>query len=162
MTTKLFALTFSVFLLLSQPSFLLGQSVAGQQQDWKVVQALTSGDNLSIETKDGKRLKGKLRNTSETMLTLTRKSKTVEINKDEIKKIYQLSGGSRAKSALIGTTIGAGAGAGASLITLGSTGGSDDTTGIVGKGVLIGSGIGLLFGLLVGKGSKRVLIYESN
>lgn len=161
MMTKLFALSLSVFLLFSQPASLAGQSVAGPQSDWQAVQSLPSGTDVLIETKVGRRLKGKLSAAAETTLTLVRQNKTDELNRDEIKKIYRLRGGSRAKSALIGTAVGAGAGAGVSLIALGSSGGSDDTNGIVGKGVLIGAGIGLVVGLLTGKSRQRVLVYES-
>jgi hypothetical protein len=160
MTTKLFSLTFTVLLLLSQPSFLLGQAV-NQQQDWAVVQALSPGVKLLIETKDGKRFKGKFNNASAAVLALTRNNRTENLNKDNIQKIYQSSGGSRATSTLIGTALGAGVGGGGAAILLGATGGSDDTTGIIGKGILVGAGIGAVLGLVAGKGSRRVLIYES-
>jgi len=161
MTTKLFALTFTILLLLSQPSFLLGQNVP-QQQDWTAVQNLSIGVKLLIETKDGKSLKGNLNNVSVTTLSLTRKNTTTNLNRDDIRKIYQLgSGGSRVKSALIGTAVGAGVGAGGAAIALGATGGSDDTTGVVTSGILIGAVIGAVVGLVVGKGSRRVLVYES-
>jgi hypothetical protein len=161
MTTKLFALTFIVLLLLSQPPLLLGQDVAEQQQGWAAVQALTSGVKLQIETKDGKQIKGKLNNASETTLTLTRNGTTAKLNRDDIQKIYQLRGGSRATSTLIGTAAGAGVGTGASLALLAATGGSDDFNGILATGILIGAGIGAAVGLLAGKGNKRILIYES-
>lgn len=162
MTTKLFAVTFTIVLLFSQSSFLLGQNTS-QQQDWTVVQNLSTGIKLLVETKDGKRIKGNLNNVSATTLTLSRNQTTANFNKDDIRKIYQFSsgGGSRAKSALIGTAVGAGVGAGGAAIALGSTGGSDDTTGILTTGILIGAGIGAVIGLVAGKGSKRVLIYES-
>jgi len=161
MTIKLFALTSAIFMLLSQPSFLLGQNVS-EQQNWEAVQALSTGVKLLIETKDGKQLKGNLANASLTTLALIRNNKTNNLNKDDIRKIYQLSGGSRAKSALLGTAVGAGGGAGVALILLGSTGGSDDTNGILGTGAAIGAGIGAIVGLLLGKSSRRVLVYESN
>ncbi len=161
MTTKLFAATFTIVLLFSQSSFLLGQNVS-QQQDWTAVQNLSTGIKLLVETKDGKRLKGNLNNVSATTLTLSRNQTSANFNRDDIRKIYQFSsGGSRAKSALIGTAVGAGVGAGAAAIALGSTGGSDDTTGILASGILIGAGIGAAIGFIAGKDSKRVLIYES-
>lgn len=161
MTTKLFALTIAVFLLLSQPSITLAQS-ASQQQEWTAVEALASRVKLSIETKNGKQLKGNFNNASSTTLSLSRKNKTETINRDDIRKIYQLtSGGSRGKSTAIGAGVGAGVGAGGAAIALGATGGSDDTSGIVISGMLIGAGIGAVIGLLAGNGSKRTLIYES-
>jgi hypothetical protein len=161
MTTKLFAITFTIVLLFSQPSFLLGQSVS-QQQDWTAVQNLSTGIKLLIETKDGKSLKGNLNNVSATTLTLSRNNTTANFNRDDIRKIYQFSrGGARVKSALIGTAVGAGIGVGGAAIALGSTGGSDDTTGILTSGILIGAGIGAVIGLVAGKGSRRVLVYES-
>jgi hypothetical protein len=160
MTTKLFALTFTVFLFFAQPSLLLGQSVS-QTQDWAAVEALAPGVKLLVETKDGKQVKGKLKNVSAGALALDRKNRTENFNKDEIKIIYRLSNGSRAKSLLIGTAAGVGVGAGAALIALGATGGSDDGTGIVAAGTLIGGGVGALLGLVAGKGSRRTLIYEA-
>jgi hypothetical protein len=160
MTTKLFSVTFTVLLLLSHPSFLLGQAV-NQQQDWAAVQALSSGVKLLIETKNGKQLKGKLNNSSAATLVLTRNNRTENLNRDDIQKIYELGGGSRAKSTAIGAAVGAGVGGGGAAILLGATGGSDDTAGILGQGILIGAGIGAIIGLAAGKGSRRVLIYES-
>jgi len=160
MTTKLFSLTLTILLLLSQPSFLLGQAV-DQQRDWAAVQSLSTGVRLLIETKDGKRLKGKLSNASAATIALTRNNRTENLNKDDIQKIYELGGGSRAKSTAIGAALGAGVGGGGAAILLAATGGSDDTTGIIGKGVLIGAGVGAVMGLVVGKGSRRILIYES-
>jgi hypothetical protein len=161
MTTKLFALTIAVFLLLSQPSLSLGQS-ASQQQDWTAIEALASGVKLLMETKNGKQLKGNFNNASNTTIVITRKNRTETINRDDIQKIYQLSsGGSRGKSTLIGAGVGAGVGAGGAAIALGATGGSDDFSGIMARGILIGAGIGAVIGLLAGNGSKRTLIYES-
>jgi hypothetical protein len=160
MTTKLFSLAVTILLLLSQPLFLLGQA-ANQQEEWAAVQTLSSGVKLLIETKDGKRFKGTFNNASLATIALTRNNRTENLNKDDIQKIYQLGNGSRAKSTLLGTAIGAGVGAGGAAILLGATGGSDDTTGILGKGLLIGAGIGAIIGLAAGKGSRRVLIYES-
>lgn len=116
---------------------------------------------MQVETKDGKRLKGKLTSASSTTLALTVNNKPIDLNKEDIQKIYQLSGGSRVTSALLGAAIGAGVGVGAALALLGATGGSDDTTGILGRGILIGAGIGTAVGAAIGKGSRRVLIYES-
>ncbi|MDQ4122460.1 MAG: hypothetical protein M3209_13560 [Acidobacteriota bacterium] len=160
MTTKFFSLTLTILLLLSQPTFLLGQAV-NQQQDWSAVQALSPGIKLLVETKNGKRLKGTLNNASVATLALTRNNRTENLNKDDIQRVYRLNTGSREKSALIGTAAGAGLGAGAAAIALGSTGGSDDAAGILGAGILIGAGIGAVIGLVAGNGSRRVLIYES-
>ena len=161
MTTKLFALIFTIVLLLIQPSFLLGQRVS-EQPGWETVQALSAGTKLSVETKDGKIKKGKLDNVSSTVITLTAKGgKTVSFNRDEIRKIYRLEKGLKAKSTLIGTGIGAGVGAGAALILLASTGGSDDFSGIVATGLLIGAGVGAALGSIAGLGSRKFPVYES-
>jgi hypothetical protein len=159
MTTKLFALTFSIVLLLSQPLFLLGQDT--RQADWAAVQSLSQGAKLLIETKDGKRIKGRLTTASATTLGITRGNGTSSLNKDDIRRIYQLSGGSRAKSLIIGTAAGAGVGAGVGAIALGSTGGSDDAAGILILGTLLGAGVGAVLGALAGKSERRLLIYES-
>lgn len=161
MTSKFFALTLTLLLFVSQPLFLLAQDVPKQQQDWTAIQALAAGTKLEIETKAGKRLKGKLNTASDTTIALFHNNTTVNLNRDEIQRIYRLSGGSRATSTAIGVAVGAGAGAGISAAALGATSGSDNTTGILATGILIGTGIGAALGAALGKGSRRVLIYES-
>jgi hypothetical protein len=160
MTIKLFSLFFIVLLLLTQPPLLLAQNVP-QQQNWATIQALSPGVKLLIETNDKKRFEGKLRSATETTLTLDRSSGAANLNKTDIQRIYRLGGGSRVKTAVIGTAVGAGVGAGASLVLLGATGGSDDFNGILGTGILIGAGIGAALGAALGKSRRRELIYES-
>ncbi len=160
MTTKLFSLTMIFLVLLTQPLFVAAQNVSAQS-DWAAVQNLSAGARLQIETKDGKRQKGTLDVVSATAVTLRGNGRNTSVSKDDVQKIYQLRGGSRVTTGLIGAAVGAGGGAGAAAALLGATGGSDDTTGILGKGILIGLGIGAAIGVAVGKNGRRTLVYES-
>ena len=161
MPTKLFAITFSIILLLFQPSFLLGQTVS-EQKDWDNVQSLSAGVKLSVETKDGRKIKGKLDNISSSEINLIGgDGKAISLKKEDIRRIYRFSKGLKAKSILIGTGLGAGVGAGAALLLLGATGGSDDTSGIIATGLLIGAGVGAAIGAAAGLGDRKFLIYKS-
>lgn len=160
MSTKLFSLSFIVVTLLSQPAILLAQD-ASEQRGWATIRAVTAGDKLLIETRNGERTEGRLSNTSDTAITLTRDNKTINLSRDQVLRIYRLSGRSRVKPTLIGTGVGAGIGAGAAAAVLGATGGSDETTAFVALITVVGAGVGAAIGALAGKGRRRTLIYES-
>lgn len=158
--TKAFSFAFALALLLTQPPMLLAQE-ATNQQGWAAVEALSAGDKLRVETKSGEHMEGKYMELSDSALTLSRKGRTLGLNRTDIRRIYRLGGGSRLKSALIGTGVGAGAGVGVALAALGATGGSDETPAFIAIVSLLGAGIGAVAGAAAGKGAKRTLIYES-
>jgi small nuclear ribonucleoprotein (snRNP)-like protein len=134
--------------------------------DWATVMAVSPGEKLSVELKDGKKIKGRLRTVSDSMLTLDRDSKSSDLSRDSISRVYRLvgsAGKSVGKAAAIGAGIGAGAGIGVGIASGGyetlSRGEVAGILGVVGAG--IGAGIGAIVG---GLGSKetRVLVYQSN
>ena len=134
--------------------------------DWSTVMAISPGEKLSIELKDGKKIKGRLRTVSDSMLTLDRDSKTSDLSRDSISRVYRLvgsAGKSVGKAAAIGAGIGAGAGVGVGIASGGyETLSRGEVAGILG---LVGAGIGAGIGAIVGGlGSKetRVLVYQSN
>ena len=160
MNTKLYAAVFAVFIFLSQPAFLLGQQTT-DKSDWTAVESLVAGDKLSIETKDGKRLKGTMNSVSPSGLNLNVRGASTNIDRNNIRKVYRLDeSGSRTKSALLGAAVGAGIGGGGTAIALTSRGGSDGAAGYLAAGIAVGAAIGAALGYFAGKGSKRTLIYE--
>lgn len=145
-------------------------SFAAQTSDpnrqWATVQSTSTGTKLSLRLKDGKKLEGRLRNISDTELTLDRDNKSTSVTRDFIAKVYRVEQKSRGKSvtkgALIGAGIGFGAGAGVAI----AAGSYEDLetaelVGILGGiGAGIGAGLGALFSSF-GKKEHKVLIYEN-
>lgn len=161
--TLVFLLIVSTLLVSVTPA--LAQQ-AGVSSDWATVQAMAPGEKVSIETKDGKKMKGRLRSVSDTMVTLDRGSKTSDLSRDSISRVYRMvgsAGKSVGKAAAIGAAIGGGAGVGLGI----ASGGYEDLSkgeiaGILG---LVGAGIGAGIGAIVGGlGSKetKVLVYQSS
>jgi hypothetical protein len=142
-----------------------GQTGAPNRQ-WADVQATSTGNKLSLRLKDGKKMEGRLVNISDTALTIDRGSKSTDVTRDSIEKVYRIEPKSRGKSiakgALIGAGIGFGAGAGVGI----AAGNYEDLetaelVGILGGiGAAIGAGLGALFSSF-GKKEQKVLIYES-
>ncbi|MCI0663580.1 MAG: hypothetical protein L0220_21160 [Acidobacteria bacterium] len=182
MTKKMIAVSCASFLLLIQPQVLLAQDGIAQdnpaaiernvanskglspqdavaQDNWEAVRSIPAGDEITVETRDGKRMKGRMSGISGTTLTFSSKNRPVSLDQPEIKKIYrQVTGGSRAKNSLLGTAIGAGIGAGIGLFFVAAYGEGVDADAfatLMGFGAGIGAGVGVLF-----KGSKKLLIYE--
>jgi len=134
-------------------------------RDWSVVRALASGETLSVRTKDGKKVDGRLRGVTDTTITIDRDGGSTDVNRDSVEKVYQVVSGSRGKSvakgAAIGAAIGFGAGAGVG-IAAGSYEDLDrgELVAILGGiGAAIGAGIGALAASF-GRKEKKVLIYE--
>lgn len=132
-------------------------------RDWSALRTLSVGTKLSVKMKSGETVEGRLSGVSDTGLTLSRKNKTVELERGQIRRAYRVGGGSVGKATLIG--LGAGAGAGAAIgagIAAGGTHESGEAALPVlvfgAGGAIIGTAAGLVTGLL---GRKRVLIYES-
>ena len=111
-------------------------------------------------------MEGRLVNISDTALTIDRGSKSTDVTRDSIEKVYRIEpkskGKSVAKGALIGAGIGFGAGAGVGI----AAGNYEDLetaelVGILGGiGAAIGAGLGALFSSF-GKKEQKILIYES-
>ena len=151
-----------IAVMLAAPMNGLAQSTT--TNNWTAVSTFPSGQNLVIELKTGKKLKGKFGSASETAVTLMRGKKTEEINRSDIRRVSRENGVSAGKSTAIGAAIGGGAGAGLGA----AIGGCDgrqiciiDRGGAAAILGAMGAGIGAITGLLVGKGrQKKILIYE--
>lgn len=130
--------------------------------DWSKLNAVAAGSKLSVKLKSGKTVDGKLTGVSDTALSLTVKGKPVDVKRDDIASVYQITKKSATKATLIGLGVGAGAGA-----AIGLAGRKDDSfvkldNAITAGLTVLGAGAGALTGFLIGRGgSKRVLIYQS-
>ena len=156
-------LTISLALLTSLllPSVALAQGAPVQNRDWSVLKTVTSGTKLVTKLKSGRNVEGKLTAVSDTALSMTVKDKPLDLNRDDIRSVYQVNGKSATKATLIGLAAGGGTGA-----AIGAAG-SDNVfvKRSAGAGVfgILGAGAGALAGFVIGKsGHKRVLIYEAN
>jgi hypothetical protein len=139
------------------------QNRAAQVNDWSVLRNVTSGSKLVVHLKIGKTIEGKLSGVSDTALSLSVSNKPVDLNREDVVRVYRIIGKSATKAALVGAGVGAGAGAAVGV----AGGGNRDSFGAPSRSVLtaglavLGAGAGAITGFLVGKGGhKRVLIYE--
>jgi hypothetical protein len=141
----------------------LAQNAAVPSHDWSALNTVTSGSKLDVKLKDGKTLKGKLSGVSDTALSLSVKDKPVDLKREDVVSVYQVSGKSATKATLIGMGMGAGVGA-----VIGAVGDSRSTgfekidKAATAALTILGAGAGALAGYLIGRGRhKRVLIYEA-
>ena len=142
----------------------LAQNAAAQAGDWSALKTVAAGSKLSVKLKSGKSVDGKLTGVSDTALSLSVSNKPVDINRDDVQRIYQIKGKSATKATLIGAGVGAGTGA-----VIGAVGSANDNDGFdkldhaVTAGLtVLGAGAGAITGYLIGRsGHKRVLIYEA-
>lgn len=153
------SLVLVVSLLLSP--VVLAQNTTAQAGDWSALKTVAQGSKLSVKLKDGKSVEGKLSGVSDTALSLSVKGKPVDLNRNDVQRVYQLEGKSATKATLIGAGVGAGAGA-----AIGASGGDDGfgpSKGVFAAGfAVLGAGAGAIAGYLIGRsGHKRVLIYEA-
>lgn len=144
-----------------------GAMAQAEMNDWSKVTALANGSNLSVKLKNGKTVKGTLSSVSDSTLSLTVNNAPVEIKREEVRTVHEvIKKGSGGKGALIGTAVGAGAGA-----ALGAVGDAQNQDGFGGEKLdnafvagltVLGAGAGALAGYFIGRrGSKRVLVYEA-
>jgi len=160
MKTKLFSLLLAGMLFMAQSPVALVQA-QGSLRDWSVVQAVATDERLIVKQKDGKTVEGRMIEASETNLTLSRNNKVINIPRDSILEIHHSKGkAAKAKWALIGTGIGAAAGAGIGGAKASSV--IDDGGIYVVAGLVIGAGAGAVGGVLFGASRRqRELIYTA-
>lgn len=148
-------------LLLTMVTF--AQTSTAQGNDWSILRTVKTGSKLVVNLRNGATAEGRLSGVSDTALSLSVSNKLVELNRDDVMRVYRIVGKSATKAVLVGAGVGAGAGAAVGV----AGGGSNDGFGVPSRSVLtaglavLGAGAGALAGFLVGKGGhKRVLIYE--
>ena len=140
-------------------------SVTAQRSpgDWSALQSITADTKLSVKLKTGKTADGTFKSVSDASLTLTTKNGPVDLKRDEIASVYEITRKSATKSTMIGLGVGAGVGA-----ALGAAAASNDNqdfdkldqAALAGL-VVIGSVAGTVTGYFLGRRSKKVLLYQS-
>ena len=129
--------------------------------DWSVVQSLSPDEQIVINLKSGKEVKGKFLDAAGNEVTILRKGKHESFLKDMVAQIHHVKGkAKKGQWALIGAGIGAGTGFG-----IGQAKNSppvDDGEIYSVMGTILGAGIGAVGGFLFGQAKrKRVLIYQA-
>ena len=129
--------------------------------NWAVVQRLNTNEKLLVKQKNGKEVKGRMIEATDTTLTIDRDGKPLSIARNDVRQVYVIEGkAQKGKWALIGAGIGAGAGAGIGASKASS--GSDDSEIWIPVGLLFGTGIGAVTGLVFGQSNRsRVMVYDA-
>jgi hypothetical protein len=146
-------------MLLNLPIAMAQQPAASG--DWSAVQNLAPGEDIVVNLKDGRGVKGKLISVTDAELSLTRNHKSETFSRDRIFQIYQRKRkAQKGKYAAIGAGIGAGVGLGIGLAK--NSPPIDDGEIYPQLGTALGAGIGAIGGFLFGDAKrKRVLIYQA-
>ncbi|MDT7604224.1 MAG: hypothetical protein QOF61_2221 [Acidobacteriota bacterium] len=159
---KRFTISLVLVASLLLPSVTLAQGTTVPTRDWSGLRTVPSGSKLVVKLKNGKTVEGNLSGVSDAALSVSVSNNSVDLNRDDVLRVYQVGGKSAKNATLIGAAVGAGAGA-----AVGAAGGDSDgfapTKGQLAAGLaVLGAGVGALVGFAVGKsGHKRVLIYEA-
>ena len=137
-----------------------------QTSNWSRLTAVGTGAKLSVKLKNGKTVNGTFSNASDSTLSVMVKNSPVEIKRDDVATVYEVTKKSSAtKATLIGMGVGAGAGAAAGgLADANDDSGFEKIDHVATAGLAIaGAGVGALVGYLVGRGggNKRVLLYQA-
>lgn len=159
---KRFSISLVLLASLLLSSVVLAQGTNSPSGDWSALKTVAQESKLYVKLKNGKTVEGRLSAVSDTALTLSVSGKPVDLNRDDVLRVYQLRGKSAATATLIGAGLGAGAGAALGAAG-GDNGGFAPTKSQLSAGLaVLGAGAGALVGYLIGRGGhKRVLIYEA-
>ena len=156
---KALSLVVIVLFISSQAPLVFSQQ--GASTDWAAVQQIKTNEDLVVKKKDGDQLKGEMIEASETSLTIDRDGKPLSIPRSDVRQVYVTSGkAQKGKWALIGAGIGAGAGTGIGAVKYSPN--VDDSEVYIVGGLLIGTGVGAVSGMLFGQSRrKRVMVYDA-
>ena len=155
-----------LFVFLMLPTISVAQSQGGDA--WSALRAFRPGQKVDVKLKDGKSTSGEFVSVTDTVLTLSREGKPIDVKKAEAFRIYRVSEKHVGKSTLIGTAVGAGVGAvvGATvkdcpLFGPPSSCSRPSAAYVVGGAIVFaipGTAVGLILGLVRG---NRELLYEA-
>jgi hypothetical protein len=161
MKRKILPLLLVVFLLSGHTSWTFAQQTA-TGGDWSAVQRIGTDEKLVVKRKDGKELKGRMIEATETTLRIDRDGKPFDIPRADVRRVQVISGkAEKGKWALIGAGIGGAVGTGIGASKYRSD--RDDYGIYVYMGALIGVGAGAVGGLLFGQSKRdRDLVYSVN
>lgn len=134
--------------------------------DWARLSAVELESKLVVKLKDGKKVEGKLSRVSDTGLTLSVKSKPVEVKRDEVASIHWVKKKGATQATLIGLGVGAGVGAAAGALGRSNDDGQFDfdklDNAIHAGMIVLAAGAGAITGYFIGRSQKkRVLIYQA-
>jgi hypothetical protein len=148
-------------LLVLASSSPLTMAQRASSNDWAIVKQLRTNEKLVVKRMDGKELKGKMIEASDTALTIDRDGKPSSISRTDVRQVYVISGkAEKGKWALIGAGVGAGAGTGIGATQYRAD--RDDYGIYIYMGTLIGTGVGAVSGLLFGQSRRsRDLVYDA-
>ena len=161
MKRKSLLLLLVIFLLSGQTSWAVAQQTP-TGGDWSSVQRIGTDEKLVVKRTDGREIKGRMIEATETTLRIDRDGKPFEIPRADVRQVQVISGkAEKGKWALIGAGIGGGVGTGIGAAKYRSD--RDDYGIYVYMGALIGIGAGAVGGLLFGQSKRdRRLVYSIN
>jgi len=160
-------ISFRVAMVLVTSILLSSVSASGQistvaANDWSRVNSVSQGTKLEIKLKNGKTIGGRLTNVSDSGLSVSAKDKSVDVKREDVSAVYQVTGKSATKAALIGMGVGAGVGLGVGLSGRSNDGFEKIENAATAGLTVLGAGAGALVGYLVGRsGRKKELIYQA-
>jgi len=151
-----------VLLLLSGYTPLAFSHETPSLSEWASVQQIKTNERVFVRQKNGKEIKGRMIEASDTTLMIDRDGKPFSIPRGDVRQVYVVSGtAQKGKWALIGAGIGAGVGTGIGYAKYSPN--SDDSEIYIPIGLLIGAGSGAVGGMLFGQSTrKRELVYAAN
>src|SRR5215212_10620257 len=151
-----------VLLLLSSHAPLAFSQQDPSLSEWASVQHIKTDERVFVRQRNGKEVKGRMIEASDTALTIDRDGKPLSIARGDVRQVYVISGtAQKGKWALIGAGIGAGVGTAIGYAKYSPD--SDDSEIFIKVGLLIGAGSGALGGMLFGQSTrKRELVYMTN
>jgi hypothetical protein len=160
MKRKTFPLLLVVFLFAGQSSWAMAQS--SSSNNWSAVQQIGTDEKIVVKKKDGKEVKGRMIEASDTTLRIDRDGKPLEISRGDVRHVHVISGkAEKGKWALIGAGIGGAAGTGIGASKYRSD--RDDYAVYIYMGALIGVGAGAVGGLIFGQSKRdRKLVYSTD
>lgn len=126
------------------------------------MQQIRTNEKLFVRQKNGKELKGRMIEATDTTLTIDRDGKPHSIARADVRQVYIVQGkAEKRKWALIGAGIGAGVGAGIGYAKYSPN--VDDSSLWVPVGLMFGTGIGAVSGGVFGMATrKRDLVYSTD
>lgn len=157
-------------LILTSPGVLAQQVGVPNQnwpnQSWDVLRQTLPSGNLRVEKKDGKKISGKIKSISDTVLVIERRGKEIVFQRQEVKNVWKVTPPSRVKQTAFGAAGLAGGLLAGVFFAVGlgfkDCGGScaDEGTGVV--ALLIGLPVaGVLAGHWLAGSGKRTLVYSA-
>jgi hypothetical protein len=158
MRNRIFALGLALLFTLVQAAPALA-STPKPAADWSAVQTLSPGEKVRVSTKDGDRLKGRFESATDADINFTEGGRRVTLRRDSIKSV-EIGYKARLLGAIVGATLGGGAGAGSATYLLSRT--DHLTMNAIPAGLLIGAGAGAAFGAATGLGTSYRTVYEAS